>query len=80
MKIEPGATVAVVVIRNWADLEGVRQFLRPNENLERRRPDGSYTVFAKLLDDADPLGLWIELNSDRHRKDPRVKTGSFLIP
>jgi hypothetical protein len=35
---------------------------------------------AKVLDSEDPKGLWIELNTERHRQDPTVKTYAFLIP
>ena len=78
MKIDKGANVAVVVNRSWANLWGVRVFLRQNETPEREvRGDDSHLVFAKLLDSEDPNGLWVELNTDRHKKDPTVKVASF---
>jgi hypothetical protein len=81
MKIEKGANIAVVVNRSWANLWGVRVFLRQNETPEREvRGDDSHLVFAKLLDSEDPNGLWVELNTDRQKKDPTVKLASFFIP
>jgi hypothetical protein len=51
MKIDKGATIAVVVNRSWANLWGVRIFLRQNETPEREaRGDDSHLVFAKMLD------------------------------
>jgi len=81
MKIEKGANIAVVVNRSWANLWGVRVFLRQNETPEREvRGDDSHLVFAKLLDSEDPNGLWVELNTERQKKDPTVKLASFFIP
>jgi hypothetical protein len=81
MKIDKGANIAVVVNRSWANLWGVRVFLRQNETPEREiRGDDSHLVFAKLLDSEDPNGVWVELNTDRHEKDPTVKLASFFIP
>ena len=82
MKIDKGASVAVVMNRHWANLSGVRMFLRQNDAPERhiRGSDESHVTFAKMLDSEDPNGLWIELNSARHKEDPTVKRYSFFIP
>jgi hypothetical protein len=81
MKIDKGATIAVVVNRSWANLWGVRIFLRQNETPEREaRGDDSHLVFAKMLDSEDPNGLWVELNTGRHKKDPTATSASFFIP
>jgi hypothetical protein len=82
MQIDEGACVAVVLNRDWANLQGVRLFLRQNDTPAReiRGPDESHIVFAKVLDSGDARGLWIELNTDRHRKDSTVKRFSFLVP
>ncbi|MEN6537663.1 MAG: hypothetical protein ABFD89_28685 [Bryobacteraceae bacterium] len=82
MHIDKGASVAVVLNRNWANLYGVRFFLRQNETPQReiRGVDESHIVFAEVLDADDSRGLWIELNTDRHREDPTVERFSFLVP
>jgi hypothetical protein len=80
MKIDKGTSVAVVINRDWANLHGVRMFLRLNHTPEReiRGVDNSHVVFARMLDSEDPNGLWIELNTGAHEKDPTVKRSSFL--
>jgi hypothetical protein len=81
MIIDKDTTAAVVVNRNWANLHGVRIFLREHDHPEREiRGDDSHIVFAKVLDHDDPKGLWIELNTAKHREDSTVKRRSFLIP
>lgn len=82
MNVEKGASVAVVLNRNWANLHGVRLFLRQNETPQReiRGVDESHIVLAKVVDSEDSRGLWIELNTDRHREDPTVERFSFLVP
>jgi hypothetical protein len=82
MKIEKGASVAVVVRRSWANLVGVRVFLRHNISPEReiRGSDDSHIITAKMLDSEDRNGLWIELNTEENRKDAAVKRASFFIP
>ena len=74
--------MVVVVNRKWANLHGVRMFLRQNDNPQQdiRGVDESHIVFAKVLDSEDARGLWIELNTDRHREDPSVERFSLLIP
>ncbi|MGE5818335.1 MAG: hypothetical protein ACM37Z_09955 [Deltaproteobacteria bacterium] len=78
MNIVKGANVAVVVNRHWANLQGVRMFLRPEREIEGR--DESHVVFARMLDSEDDHGLWIELNTAKHEQDPAVKRFQFLIP
>ena len=82
MHIKKGASIAVVLKRDWSNLAGVRLFLRQNENprLEIAGADNSHIVFAKLLDSEDLRGLWIELNTDQHETDPSVERYSFLVP
>jgi hypothetical protein len=82
MHIEKGKSVAVVVNRQWANLRSVRVFLRQNQNPDEeiRGEDESHLVFAKLLDYTDSRGVWIELNSDKHEKDPNVRRQSLLVP
>ena len=82
MKIDKGTNVAVVVNRHWANLQGVRMFLRHYQDPEReiRGSDESHVMFADVLDSEDPKGLWIELYTDQHRKDPDVKRLPLFIP
>jgi hypothetical protein len=82
MQMGKGASVAVVLNRDWANLNGVRLFLRRNQNPDQeiRGEDISHIVFAKVLDSEDSRGLWIELNTDQHQKDSTVKRFSFLVP
>lgn len=82
MKIDKGASVAVIVRRSWANLAGVRVFLRHNANPEReiRGSDDSHIITAKMLDSEDPNGLWVELSTEKQRKDPGEKKASFFIP
>jgi hypothetical protein len=81
MQIDKGASVAVVIKRPWANLHGVRMFLRRNENpqADLRGVDESHILFAKVLD-SDTRGIWIELNTDKHGEDPAVERFSLLIP
>jgi hypothetical protein len=78
MKIDKGTSVAVVINRHWAHLQGVRMFLRPEKDIGGA--DESHVIFARMLDSEDPNGLWIELNTAKHKEDSTVKRFSFLIP
>jgi hypothetical protein len=82
MKIDKDASVAVVVNRAWANLHGVRMFLRPSENpqSEIRGVDESYILFAKVSDSDDPRGIWIELNVDEPRVGHEVERFRLLVP
>ncbi len=71
MKIDKGTSVAVVINRHWANLQGVRMFLRPEKDIGGA--DESHVVFARMLDSEDPNGLWIELNTAKHKEDSTVK-------
>ena len=76
MKIDKGASVAVVINRHWTNLQGVRMFLRPEKDIGGA--DESHVVFARMLDSEDRNGLWIELT--KNKEDSTVKRFSFLIP
>lgn len=82
MQIEKGTSVAVVVNRDWANLRGVRLFLRQNQSPDQEigGDDVSHIIFAKVLDGDDSRGLWVELNTDQHLTNQSVKRQSFLIP
>jgi hypothetical protein len=82
MNIDKGASAYVIISRDWANLRAIRIFLRQNHEPEReiRGTDDSHIVYAKILDSDDPHGLWIELNTAKHREDSAVKRYNFLIP
>ena len=76
MKIDKGTSVAVVINRHWANLQGVRMFLRPEKDIGGA--DESHVVFARMLDSEDRNGLWIEVT--KRKEDSTAKKFSFLIP
>ena len=82
MNIDKGTNVAVVVNRHWANLQGVRMFLRHYQDPEReiRGTDESHVIFADVLDSENSKGLWIELYTDQQRKDSTVKRLPLFIP
>ena len=80
MRLKQNSTTAVVVKKSWADLQAVRQFLCNGASAEASPPDEGQTIFARVLDDTDERGLWIELNTKRHAKDPKVELQALMIP
>jgi len=86
MNIDKGANVAVVVNRTWANLHGVKMFLRQGEDPQSdiRGVDESHILFARGLDAEDPRGVWIEvnvdMNADRHEVDLASGLVKMLIP
>jgi hypothetical protein len=81
MKIDKGTNVAVLVNRHWANLQGVRTFLRhyQDSGKEIRGSDESHIIFADVLDSEDSKGLWIELYTDQYRKDSTAKRLPLFI-
>ena len=69
MQIDKAASVAVVVKRTWANLHGVKMFLRRGDSpqTEIRGVDESHILFATVLDDV--RGIWIELKTDQQNQD-----------
>jgi hypothetical protein len=82
MRIDKDASIAVVVTRTWANLHGVKMFLRPNESpqTEIRGVDDSHILFATVLDSDDPRGLWIGLAADKQKQDSAGDHTSLLVP
>jgi|HubBroStandDraft_5_1064220.scaffolds.fasta_scaffold260385_1 hypothetical protein len=76
MKIE--GSIVLVVERSWANLRGVRAIIR--EGREIKEGDDSHIIEAKVLDSEDTHGLWVELNTEKHKQDPAVQLYSVLIP
>ena len=42
--------------------------------------DDSCTIFARVLDDTDARGLWIELHTNEHERNPAVEFQALMIP
>jgi hypothetical protein len=82
MQIDKDSSVAVVVKRTWANLHGVKMFLRPHENpqAEIRGVDDSHVLFATVLDSDDAKGLWIELTANPQKQDSAVERFRLLVP
>jgi len=82
MQIDKDASIAVVVKRSWANLHGVRMFLRPHENpqTEIRGVDESHILFAKVLDSDDTKGLWIELTANQQKQGSAAEPVNLLVP
>jgi hypothetical protein len=82
MQIDKGASIAVVVRRTWANLHGVKMFLRQHDSpqTEIRGVDESHILFATVLDADDARGVWIELTPDKQQPDSVTGPVSLLIP
>jgi hypothetical protein len=80
MRLKQNSTTAVVVGKSWANQQAIKLFLRDRPLDEIQSPDDSYVIFARALDDTDERGLWIELNTSAHEKDPAVELQALLIP
>lgn len=82
MKIEKGASVAVVVNRAWANLHGVKLFLRHHTDARTdiRGVDESHVLFARVLDAEDMTGVWIEVQMQENGQDPTLNRLRMLIP
>ena len=82
MRLDKDASIAVVVKRTWANLHGVKMFLRPLDNpqAEIRGVDESHILFATVLDSEDERGVWIELAANKPKQDSAVERFSLLIP
>jgi hypothetical protein len=76
MKIE--GSIVLVVQRSWANLRGVRLVIR--EGKEINEGDDSHVILARVLESEDSHGLWVELNTEKHKQDPSVKLLSVMIP
>lgn len=82
MDIPKNSSAAVVVNREWANLAGIRMFLRHYDMPEKEigGSDNSHLILAKVLDSDDPRGLWIELFTEVHKQAPTAKRLSLLVP
>lgn len=82
MQIDKDASIAVVVKRTWANLHGVKMFLRQhgNQQTEIRGVDESHIIFATVLDSDNTRGVWIELTPDKQKQDSAMERFNLLIP
>jgi hypothetical protein len=82
MQLDKDACIAVVVKRTWANLHGVKMFLRQQENpqTEIRGVDESHVIFATVLDCDDARGVWIELAANEQKRDSGGERSSILVP
>jgi hypothetical protein len=82
MQIDTGSNIAVIVKRQWANLHGVKMFLRPHENsqTETRGVDESHIIFAKVLDGDDARGVWIEVMAEKQEQDSTEERSTLLVP
>ena len=80
MRLKQNSMTAVVVKKSWADVQAIRQFLCNGTTAEASPPDDGQTIFARVLDDTDERGLWIELNTKRHAENPEVQLQALMIP
>ena len=78
MDIKKDTDVAVVVSKDWANLFGVRMFLRDGNEIGESH-DGSHIILAAVLESTDPYGLWIT-NSKQKKEDPKAKVKGIMIP
>ena len=79
MRLKQNSSNAVVVRKTWAHLQAIQLFLRDRAD-EMQSEDDSHTIFARVLDDRDERGLWIELNRKDHDHDPAVELQAMMIP
>jgi len=82
MNIDKGSSAAVVVSKAWANLHGVKLFLRSGggSQTDIRGMDESHVLFAKVLEAEDSTGVWIEVQTDKHGEDLAIGAVRMLIP
>jgi len=79
MRLKQNSNTAVIVKKSWASLEAIRMFLQDSPAAEQS-PDDCHTIFARVLDDTDERGLWVELNTKKHREDAGAELQAMMIP
>ena len=82
MYLQKGTNVAVVVKRAWANLHGVKMFLRHLEGAQAdiRGVDDSHIIFASVLDSEDATGVWIEVKTEQNGQELAPDRVKVLIP
>ena len=79
MNIEPGKSALIVVETDWSERKGIRRLLGATDSGRPVSADEHY-IIARVIDQGDARGLWIELNTKRRFKDPTVPRRTMLIP
>jgi hypothetical protein len=79
MRLKQNSATAIAVKKSWANLQAIKLFLRDCPSCEIQSVDESHLIFARVLDDADPRGLWIELNTTKHETDP-AELDALMVP
>jgi len=79
MRLKVNTSTAIVVKSSWANSCAIQFFLRRAHNGSRAADQG-HVIFARVLDDSDIRGLWIELNKKEHDADPAVEQPALMIP
>ena len=80
MRLKQNSATAIVVKKSWVNLQAIKLFLRDCPSCEIQSPDDGHLIVARVLDDTDQRGLWIELNTTRHADDPSAELSALMIP
>jgi len=82
MFLQKGTYVAVVVNRTWANLHGVKLFLRHEAGIQQdiRGVDESHVIFARALESEEAAGVWIDVQAEEHGDDIELDHVKMLIP
>lgn len=83
MKLLPkNVTATIVISRPWANLAGVRWFLRRGATADSigSQNEVGHALIARILDGEDHHGLCVELNTEAHSKNPAIPKFTLLIP
>jgi len=80
MRLQQNSTTAIVVKKSWANLQAIKLFLHDCPSCQVESFDDGHLIFARVLDDTDERGLWIELNTAKHTADPSVELDALMIP
>jgi len=79
MSIPVGVTCALAVAADWRHSEAVTALVGPPDKPGAQKASKSSLIFAKVLGADDPVGLWIELNTDQRRR-PDLPVLQLVIP
>jgi hypothetical protein len=80
MRLKQNSATAIAVKKSWANLQAIKLFLRDCPSCEIQSADESHLIFARVLDDTDERGLWIELNTTKHENDPAADLDALMVP
>jgi|ERR1700758_2096206 hypothetical protein len=80
MRLKLNSATAIAVKKSWANLQAIKLFLRGCPTCEIESADDGHLIMARVLDDSDDHGLWIELNTAKHETDPSAELDALMIP